>query len=71
MPALTYSAVLAMSQAALPSAARTSAGSPGAGASSTSFWWRRCSEQSRSPMNATSPLPSAMICASTWRGASR
>ena len=28
---------------------------PGAGASSTSFWWRRWSEQSRSPMATTAP----------------
>ena len=58
----------AMSQAALPSATRTSSGRPGAGASSTSFWWRRWSEQSRSPRNTTSPRPSARTWASTWRG---
>ena len=29
---------------------------PGAGASSTTFWWRRCTEQSRSPSTSTWPL---------------
>ena len=34
---------------------RSSVVRPGAGASSTSFWWRRWSEQSRSPMATTRP----------------
>ena len=40
---------------------------PGAGVSSTTFWLRRCSEQSRSPSATTLPLPSPKICTSTWR----
>ncbi len=41
------------------------------GASSTSFWKRRCSEQSRVPATMTLPCWSAMTCASTWRALSR
>ena len=40
----------------------------GAGASSTSFWCRRCSEQSRVPTTTTLPCWSASTCASTCRG---
>src|SRR3954465_12433215 len=43
----------------------------GAGASSTSFWLRRCSEQSRVPTTMTLPWVSASTCASTCRGLSR
>ena len=35
--------------------ARVSSGRPGAGASSTTFWWRRWTEQSRSPSTRTPP----------------
>ena len=42
-----------------PSARRAPAGSPGAGVSSISFWWRRCTEQSRSPRWTTLPWRSA------------
>ena len=45
----------AASTAALPIAARTSAGMPGAGASSITFWWRRCRLQSRSNRCTTLP----------------
>ena len=48
--------------------ARCSSVRNGAGASSTSFWWRRCSEQSRVPTTITLPCWSASTCASTWRG---
>ena len=41
---------------------------PGAGASSNTFWWRRCSEQSRSPRWMALPWPSERTCTSTWRG---
>ena len=41
--------------AAAPIASRISAVMPGAGASSMTFWWRRCSEQSRSFRWTTSP----------------
>ena len=40
----------------------------GAGASSITFWWRRCTEQSRSKRWMTLPCPSARICTSMWRG---
>src|SRR5687768_18131285 len=43
----------------------------GAGASSTSFWLRRCSEQSRVPTTTTLPWVSASTWASTCRGLSR
>src|SRR3569833_1514225 len=43
----------------------------GAGASSTSFWLRRCREQSRVPTTITLPCVSARTWASTCRGLSR
>ena len=43
----------------------------GAGASSTSFWWRRCSEQSRVEITTTLPCESARHWVSTCRGSSR
>jgi hypothetical protein len=42
---------------------------PGWAISSTSFWWRRCTEQSRSPRWMQRPCASARTCTSTWRGA--
>ena len=42
---------------------------PGAGASSITFWWRRCSEQSRSLRWMALPCVSANTCISMWRGA--
>ena len=42
----------------------------GGGASSTSFWCRRWSEQSRSQQCTTLPWESARIWTSTWRGRS-
>jgi hypothetical protein len=51
--------------------ARWSSVRNGAGASSTSFWNRRCSEQSRVPTTMTLPCVSASTWASTWRGLSR
>ena len=48
--------------------ARVAASSAGEGPSSISFWWRRCTEQSRSPSTSTPPSPSASTCISTWRG---
>ena len=44
---------------------RTSPEIPGAGVSSTSFWWRRWLEQSRSPNQTVSPKRSETICIST------
>ena len=52
MPALTYPQASATLTAASPMARRTSSGKFGAGLSSTSFWWRRWAEQSRSPSHS-------------------
>ena len=41
---------------------------PGAGASSITFWLRRCSEQSRSNRCTTLPWLSPNTCTSMWRG---
>ena len=43
----------------------------GAGASSISFWWRRCSVQSRVESTATLPRVSARHCVSTCLARSR
>ena len=40
-------------------------------ASSISFWWRRCTEQSRSPRWIVFPWRSARTWTSTWRGSGR
>src|SRR5829696_6449402 len=40
----------------------------GAGAISTTFWCRRCTEQSRSKRCRVLPCSSARICTSMWRG---
>ena len=39
----------------------------GAGASSSTFWWRRWVEQSRSNRCTTLPWASARTCTSMWR----
>ena len=49
----------------LPALGRRS--DPGAGASSTSFWWRRWIEQSRSPIATTWPVASPSSWTSMWR----
>ena len=41
---------------------------PGAGASSSTFWCRRCTEQSRSNRYTQLPWRSANTWISTWRG---
>ena len=38
------------------------------GASSQTFWWRRCSEQSRVPRCTALPWPSPITWTSIWRG---
>ncbi len=58
----------AVSTAAAPMAARCASVSRGLGASSMTFWWRRCSEHSRSPRWMTVPCASASTCTSMWRG---
>jgi hypothetical protein len=47
---------------------RCSSFSTGELASSQTFWWRRCSEQSRSPRWTALPSPSPTTCTSIWRG---
>ncbi|MNF58976.1 hypothetical protein D3C84_405560 [compost metagenome] len=56
--------------AASPMARRSSGLRPGAGASSTTFWWRRWIEQSRSLRYRQLPWLSANTWISTWRGLS-
>ena len=58
----------AAATAASPMTARMAGVMPGAGASSTTFWWRRCSEQSRSNRCTALPWASASTWTSTWRG---
>ena len=48
-------------------AARCSSLIVGAGASSSTFWWRRWVEQSRSKKCSTVPWVSPMTCTSMWR----
>ena len=52
----------------LPMRVRSSAVMTGPGASSKTFWWRRWSEQSRSPRCTAPPLPSPKTWISIWRG---
>ncbi len=56
MPAPSYPTARAIRTAAARIEARSSAASPGAGASSSTFWWRRWSEQSRSPRWSDAPV---------------
>ena len=51
--------------------ARSSGVMTGEVASSSTFWWRRCSEQSRSPRWMALPLPSPKTWNSMWRGLPR
>ena len=61
---------LAIRTAPSQSDCRTCGSRPGAGAISTSFWWRRWMLQSRSPRWLTAPVPSPTICTSTCRARS-
>ena len=70
MPAFSYSTASAARTAALPIFLRRSAVKNGEGASSMSFWWRRWTEQSRSPRWITLPWLSARIWNSMCRGRS-
>src|SRR5574340_793079 len=56
------------STATRPISRRNRSSIAGDGVSSTSFWWRRWIEQSRSPRCTTWPRWSATICTSMWRG---
>ncbi len=71
VPAPTYPASRRMASEAMYSDFSCSGVRNGAGASSTSFWWRRCREQSRVDTTTTLPWVSARHCVSTWRGLSR
>ena len=68
VPAPRYLSLRIAAAASSPIRWRCSAFSAGEGASSSTFWWRRCSEQSRSPRCTPSPLPSPSTWISMWRG---
>ena len=61
--------------ASSPRCLRSAGLSPGAGASSSSFWWRRWAEQSRSPRATTVPCASpsswTSMCRPSWTNRSR
>ena len=65
MPSPSYATSRAMASAAATMRSRSGAGSEGLGATSTSFWKRRCSVHSRSPRDITS-RPSPSTCTSIW-----
>ena len=71
VPAPAYDASVRIALDARTSSAFCSSLRNGAGASSTSFWCRRCSEQSRVETTTTLPCRSARHWVSTWRGLSR
>ena len=58
----------AKATASFNSAARMGSSKWGAGAISITFWWRRCTEQSRSKRCIVSPVPSAIIWTSMCLG---
>jgi hypothetical protein len=68
VPAFLYLASAVRRTASACSLARSTGSRFHAGAISTTFWWRRCTEQSRSHRWITPPLPSPTICTSMWRG---
>ena len=59
---------LTAATAVAPIRARSSGETAGDGASSITFWWRRCTEQSRSPRWIALPWRSAKTWISMWRG---
>mmetsp|Transcript_20450 Transcript_20450/g.48692 ORF Transcript_20450/g.48692 Transcript_20450/m.48692 type:complete len:295 (+) Transcript_20450:1225-2109(+) len=69
VPALTYPTARAAATAEEQIRRRNSSVSPGAGASSSTFWWRLWTLQSRSNRCTALPWPSARTWTSTWRGA--
>src|SRR6266568_5122771 len=62
-----FMSCIALAQVA-PIWARAAAARTGEGPSSQTFWWRRCSEQSRSPRWMAPPRPSPSTWISMWRG---
>mmetsp|Transcript_6101 Transcript_6101/g.24354 ORF Transcript_6101/g.24354 Transcript_6101/m.24354 type:complete len:205 (+) Transcript_6101:6588-7202(+) len=63
----TYPTAAASDRAACSIARRVPGGTAEAGASSITFWWRRCTVQSRPCSAATLPWLSHSSCTSTWR----
>ena len=70
VPADRYDTDSARLRAVSANRRRVSSGRPKAGDSSTTFWLRRCMEQSRSPSVTTPPTPLPNTCTSTWRARS-
>ena len=68
MPAFTYAAAFTRVIAAVSICSRSVGSSPGAGATSTTFWWRNWTEQSRSCRWTTLPDESARIWTSMCLG---
>ena len=68
VPAPTYPTAAAARTAASPISVRRTSSTAGEGASSTTFWWRRWTEHSRSKSDTTVPCTSAMTWTSTCRG---
>ena len=68
VPAPEYLSLRMAAAQISPMRSRCSAGTVGAVASSQTFWWRRCSEQSRVPRCTALPLPSPITCTSMCRG---
>src|SRR3954471_14219711 len=68
VPAPTSSTALAASVPILPIRARIASSTAGAGDSSMSFWWRRWTEQSRSPRWMVLPWRAARTWSSTPAG---
>mmetsp|Transcript_19647 Transcript_19647/g.57321 ORF Transcript_19647/g.57321 Transcript_19647/m.57321 type:complete len:209 (+) Transcript_19647:1629-2255(+) len=68
VPAPMYPTALAAFTAASPMEFRISGSRRGAGDSSRTFWWRRCTEQSRSKRWTALPCASAKIWNSTCLG---
>lgn len=71
MPAERYEADAQSASAAAHSSFRSTSSTNGEGLSSTTFWWRRCTLQSRSPNAFTTPLPSPTTCRATVHVISR
>ena len=71
VPALSYPSARAKATACSEIRSRSAGDRPGGGDSSTTFWWRRCTEQSRSPSASTVPWRSPISCTSTCRGLRR
>ena len=67
MPAPAYPTAMASRSADAFSSPVWATSSTGEADSSMTFWLRRCTEQSRTPIAHAVPWPSAMTCTSTCR----